>query len=96
MNEVTACVDANVAKNVAVSNRLHEQYIQYRGYHILVRCFRSCDLTKTQWTIQVDVAKSGHAPMLRHRDANHRFASIAEAEQAGFTWGRNKVDEILL
>ncbi|GAB7549903.1 hypothetical protein [Cupriavidus sp. 8B] len=76
--------------------RLHERYIEYRGHHIVVRCYLSGGPGDSRWTIQVDVAKSGGSPMLRHREANRWFASTAEAEQVGFAWGRRKVDEILL
>ncbi len=81
---------------MTVSNLLRERYIQYRGYRILVRSFHSGYLNESRRTIQVDVAKGEAPPMLRHRDANHRFASLAEAEQAGFAWGRDRVEEILL
>ena len=79
-----------------MSAKSHAQCIQYRGYVVRVRCFSIGEPDESQWTIEVDVARVGASPLLRHRDASHRFVALAEAEQAGFTWGRREVDQMLL
>lgn len=78
-----------------VSARTHEKCIQYRGHVVRVCCFSIGEPGESQWAIQVDVAKTGSSPLLRHRDTKHRFAALGDAEQAGIAWGTCKVDQML-
>jgi len=74
---------------------LHEHWVRYRGFIVRVRCDCVGDLRPPAWAVQVDLRKGGDSPLLWHPDTGHRFATQAEAEQVGFTWGRQAVDRML-